>query len=77
LERIQVMERRAEQDAMRESRKAEMREWMGERNPQFTKYSETLTRRMIEKITVRDEETVSVRIRDTGDDILVHIDKDG
>ena len=77
LERIQAMEQRAEQDAMRESRKAEMREWMGERNPQFTKYSETLTRRMIEKITVRDEDTVSIRIRDTGDDILVHIDTDG
>ncbi|MBQ9348451.1 MAG: recombinase zinc beta ribbon domain-containing protein, partial [Oscillibacter sp.] len=77
LERIRAMEQRAEQDAMRESRMAEMREWMGERNPQFTKYSETLTRRMIEKITVRDEDTVSIRIRDTGDDILVHIDTDG
>ena len=77
LERIQAMEQRAEQDAMRESRKAEMREWLGEQNPQFTKYSETLTRRMIEKITVRDDETVSVRIRDTGDDILVNIDTEG
>lgn len=43
----------------------EMRERLQAYSQGFTSYDDAVTRRMIEKITVLDAETVRVRIRDT------------
>ena len=40
---------------------------------EFTQYDDSITRRMVEKITVVNSETLLVRIRDTSDEIEVRL----
>ena len=75
-EQIKELERRAEQEEHRASRLKELREWMSEQPAQFTQYDDTITRRIVERITVENGETIQIRIRDTSETIVVHLDED-
>ena len=75
-EQIKELERRAEQEEHRASRLKELREWMSEQPAQFTQYDDTITRRIVERITVENRETIQIRIRDTSETIVVHLDED-
>ena len=50
--------------AMQESRAAELEEFLAQQPMKFTEYDDMITRRLVERITVVDAETVRVKIRD-------------
>ena len=64
LERIEALERDEAQQALQASRQREMEEWLETQPLCFTEYEDTTTRKLIEKITVEDAETILVKIRD-------------
>ena len=69
LDQIAAHQQDEEQQAIQDSRRREMEEWL-DRQPIFlTEYDDTLTRRFVEQITVVDAETIQVKIRDT--DIVI------
>ena len=49
---------------MQESRAAELEEFLAQQPMKFTEYDDMITRRLVERITVVDAETVRVKIRD-------------
>ena len=53
------------QQAIQTSRMAEMQEFLSQQPMKFTGYDDEITRRLVERITVVDAETIQVRIRDT------------
>ena len=65
LEQIATCQQDGEQQAAQTSRRQEMEEWLDRQPICFTEYDDTLTRRFVEQITVVDDETIQVKIRDT------------
>ena len=43
----------------------ELEEWLGQQPMMFTEYDDGVTRRLVERITVADAETIRVKLRDT------------
>ena len=72
-ERIEAMEQDEGRKSVQEAKRKELRQWLEKQPMEFTEYDDTLTRRMVERITVSNSETLLVRIRDTGDEIEVRI----
>lgn len=64
LEQIEALQQREQQEASQQARLEEMREKLQAYATGFTIYDDAVTRRMIEKITVLDAETVRIKIRD-------------
>ncbi len=64
LERIEALEQDETQQALQASRQREMEEWLDNQPLCFTEYDDTITRKLIKKITVEDAETILVKIRD-------------
>ena len=64
LERIEALEQDETQQALQASRQREMEEWLDNQPLCFTEYDDTITRKLIRKITVEDAETILVKIRD-------------
>ena len=73
-ERIAAMEENEEHRRAQEAKREELREWLKEQPMEFAEYDETITRRMVEKMTVVNSDTVLVRIRDTTDEIEIRIE---
>ena len=65
LDQIAACQQDEEQQAAQASRRQEMEEWLDRQPICFTEYDDTLTRRFVEQITVVDDETIQVKIRDT------------
>jgi len=64
LERIEALEKDEAHQALQASRQREMEEWLENQPLCFTEYNDTITRKLIEKITIEDAETILVKIRD-------------
>jgi len=60
---IEVAQEDERQRAGQESRLEELRKFMGETPTQFTEYEDEIVRKMIEKITVVDSETIRIRFK--------------
>ena len=54
---------------MQASRAAELEEFLTPQPMKFVGYDDTLTRRLVERITVVDAETIRVKIRDAAVEI--------
>lgn len=64
LDRMQALEKDESRQAMRASRQREMEEWLDRQELRFTEYEDTITRRLVERITVVDADTIRVKIKD-------------
>lgn len=69
LDRLAACQQDEAQQAAQASRQREMEEWLDRQPMCFTEYDDSLTRRVVEQITVVDAETIRVKIRDT--DIVI------
>lgn len=65
LDQIAACQQDEEQQAAQASRRQEMEAWLDRQPMCFTEYDDTLIRRFVEQITVVDDETIQVKIRDT------------
>ncbi len=61
---IDSLQADSEQQAVEQERAKELGEWLEQHPAGFTEYSDVLTRKFVEKITVLDAETVRIRFRD-------------
>ncbi|MBQ9347839.1 MAG: recombinase family protein [Oscillibacter sp.] len=78
-EKQRVMEQveAARADAVRRSNQSarlrELADWLEKQPKELVAYDEAVTRRMVERITVADEDTLLVRIRDVDAELEVHL----
>lgn len=64
---IESLQADSEQQAADQKRAKELETWLAQHPSGFSEYSDALTRKFIEKITVLDAETIRVRFRDGGE----------
>ena len=64
LKQMEAVREQAVRQANQESRMMELREWLAKETAEFTEYDDTITRRLVERVTVADAETLRVKIRD-------------
>lgn len=64
LEKIENLKQDDTRRAIRESRMVELREFLAQQPMKFMEYDDAVTRRLVERITVVDAETVRVKIKD-------------
>ena len=64
LEQMAALQKRAERQAIQASRRRELEEWLGRQPMMFTEYDDGVTRRLVERITVVDIETIRVKLKD-------------
>ena len=69
LEQVGMLQEKAERQALQASRRQELEEWLGQQPMAFTEYDDGVTRRLVERITVVDAETIRVNLRDTDAEI--------
>ena len=65
LEQMAAIQEKAERQALQASRRRELEEWLEQKPMMFTEYDDGVTRRLAERITVVDAETIRVKLRDT------------
>ena len=65
LEQMAALQEKVERQALQASRRQEMEEWLGQQPMTFTEYDDNVTRRLVERITVVDAETIQVKLRGT------------
>ena len=65
LEQIRMLQQEAERQALQASRRKELEEWLAQQPTVLTEYDDGVTRRLAERITVVDAETIRVKFRDT------------
>ena len=65
LEQMAALQEKAERQDLQASRRRELEEWLGQQPMMFTEYDDSVTRRLVERITVVDAETIRVKLRDT------------
>ena len=65
LEQMAVLQEKSERQALQASRRQELEEWLERQPMAFTEYDDNVTRRLVERITVVDAETIRVKLRDT------------
>ena len=65
LEQIRAFQEEAERQALQASRRQELEEWLGQQPMVLTEYDDGVTRRLVERITVVDAETIRVKLKDT------------
>ena len=73
LEQIAVLQEKTERQAIQASRRRELEEWLGQQPMMFTEYDDGVTRRLVERITVVDAETIRVKLRDSETEIEGHL----
>lgn len=61
---MDAVREQAVRQANQESRMMELREWLSKETAEFTVYDDNITRRLVERVTVADAETLRVKIRD-------------
>ena len=64
---IESLQADSEQQAADQKRAKELEAWLAQHPAGFSEYSDALTRKFIEKITVLDKEMIRVRFRDGGE----------
>ncbi len=64
LDQIAALQQEESQQVLQASRQKEMEEWLERQEMKFTVYDDIMTRRFIERVTVKDAETILVKIRD-------------
>lgn len=64
---IESLQADSEQQAADQKRAKELETWLAQHPSGFSEYSDALTRKFIEKITVLDKEMIRVRFRDGGE----------
>ena len=69
LEQMAALQEKAERQALQASRRRELEEWLGQQPMMFTEYDDTITRRLVERITVMDAETIRVKLKGTDAEI--------
>ena len=69
LEQLGTLQQEAERQALQASRRQELAEWLAQQPAVLTEYDDGVTRRLVERITVVDTETIRVKLRDTDIDI--------
>ena len=60
-----ALQEKAERQSLQASRRQEMEEWLGQQPMMFTEYDDSVTRRLVERISVVDAETIRVKLRGT------------
>ena len=65
LEQIGTLQQEAERQILQASRLKELEEWLSQQPMVLSEYDEGVTRRLVERITVVDAETIRVKLRDT------------
>ena len=73
MEQVETARNAALRQSNRSARLRELADWLEKQPKELTAYDETVTRRMVEKITVLNTETLLVRIRDVDAEIEVHL----
>ena len=73
LEQIEAAKGAEVRRSNQSARLRELAEWLEKQRKELTAYDESVTRRMVEKVTVVNEEALVVRIRDTGAEIEARI----
>ena len=63
LDRIKALQEDELQQTLNASRQREIEEWLAQRPMALTEYDDTFTRRLVERITVVDGETIRVKLR--------------
>ena len=69
LEQMAALQEKAERQALQASRPRELEEWLEQQPMAFTEYDDGVNRRLVERITVADAETIRVKLKDTGVEI--------
>lgn len=69
LARIEEQKQDEGKQAIQASRAAELEDFLAQQPMKFVEYDDTVTRRLVEQITVVDAETIRVKIRDTAVEI--------
>ena len=64
LRQIGALQKQAERQALQASRRQELEEWLGQQPMVLDGYDDKFTRRLVERITVVDAETIRVKLRD-------------
>ena len=65
MEQMAALQKKAERQTLQASRRRELEEWLGRQPMMFTEYDDGVTRRLVERITVVDAETIRVKLKDT------------
>ena len=65
LEQMAALQEKAERQALQASRRRELEDWLGQQPMMFTEYDDSVTRRLVERITAADAEAIRVKLRDT------------
>ena len=70
IENLRQEQARCEEQA---SRLSELKEWLDQQPMEFTVYDDTLTRKLAERITVLNEDTIMIKIRDTDEETEIRL----
>ena len=73
LEQMAALQEKAERQALQASRRRELEEWQAHQPMAFTEYNDGVTRRLVERITVVNAETIRVKLRDSEVEIEGHL----
>ena len=65
LEQIRALQEEAERQALQTSRQQKLEEWLGQQPMLLTKYNDGVARKLVERITMVDTETIRVKLKDT------------
>ncbi len=69
LAQIEKLKQDEDQQAMQGSRTAEVANFLAQQPMKFVEYDDTITRRLVERITVVDAEMIHIKIRDAAVEI--------
>ncbi len=69
LDQLAELEREAERQALRADRRRELEEWLAQQPDILTEYDNSVTRRLVDQITVADAGTIRVKLKDAGVEI--------
>ena len=73
MEQVEAARQEAVKQSNQSVRLRELADWLEKQPKELTAYDDSVTRRMVERISVVNEETLLVRIRDVDAEIEVHL----
>ena len=69
LEQMAALQEKAERQTLQAARRRELEEWLGQQPMMFIEYDDGVTRKLVERITVVDAETIRVKLRDIDEEV--------
>ena len=72
-EQVEAARNAALKQSNQSARLRELADWLEKQPKELTAYDDSVTRRMVERISVMNEETLLVRIRDVDAEIEIHL----